>query len=234
MATVCAPAWSVGADVKGSGQIVKTSRSAPGFTGIAVEAPAKVTVVQVFDAGLAESIVIETDHNMIPLLETVVERGQLIIRFPRTSGSITTTVLNVTVTTRVIEKLAVAGVGTIISAKLQSTTLQCSIGGSGDVRIAQLQTDKLRVNVAGSGGFEAAGRAAEVDASIAGSGDIKAGKLAAERISISIAGSGNATVRANAALNVNIVGSGDVAYYGDARVTQALAGSGKVRQLRER
>jgi hypothetical protein len=227
-------AWGLGANIKGSGKIVKTSRSVTGFTGIALEAPAKVTVVQGNDASFVEGVVIETDDNIAPLLETVVERGQLIIRFARDPGSVSTKVLNVTVNARTIEQLAMGGSGSINSANLQSAALKCSVSGSGDIRIAQLQTGSLSVTVAGSGRFEAAGRADEIEASIAGSGDIKAGKLAAERVKLSIAGSGDATVRANAELTANIAGSGDVAYYGNARVTQAVAGSGTVRRVGER
>ncbi len=218
-------------DVKGSGKIIKTSRSLSGFTGISVQAPANVTVIQVSEPAAEQGVLIETDDNVAAVLETVVQGSQLIIRFAQMTGSVRATVLKVAVNARVIEQLAVAGSGTLVSAKLQSTALQCSVGGSGNIHIAQLQADRLRVSVAGSGEFEAAGRADEIVASIAGSGDIKADKLAAERISINIAGSGNATVRANTALTASIAGSGNVAYYGNARVTQSLAGSGKVRQL---
>jgi Putative auto-transporter adhesin, head GIN domain len=231
IAVAAAPVWGLGVDVKGSGNVVKTSRSVTGLTGIALEAPVKVTVVQGTDTAASEGVVIETDDNVAPLIETVVERGQLVIRFARGTGSVSTKVLNVIVNARTIEQLAVGGSGTITSAKLQSAALKCSIGGSGDIRIAQLQAGNLRVTVAGSGTFEAAGRADEIDASIAGSGDIKAGNLAAERIKLGISGSGDAVVRANSTLNVSIAGSGDVAYYGNARVTQALAGSGKVRRV---
>lgn len=226
-------AWSVGWGVKGSGKIVNIHRSVAGFTGIALEVPATVTVVQGNDASFAEGVMIETDDNIAALLETMVERGQLVIRFARDAGSISTKVLNVTVNVRTVEQLAIGGSGSITSAKLQSAALRCSIGGSGDIRIAQLQVNKLRVSVASSGDFEAAGRADAIDAAIAGSGGIKAGKLAAQRVKISIVGSGDATVRANAALTVNISGSGGVAYYGNPRVTQAVAGSGEVRRVGE-
>ncbi len=236
MATAAAStlAWSLGGAVKGSGKIVKASRSVAGFTGIALQVPATVTVVQGNDASFTEGVLIETDDNIAALLETAVERGQLVIRFARDTGSISTKVLNVTVNARNIEQLAISGSGDITSAKLQSAALKCSIDGSGDIHLAQLQVGKLRISIAGSGDFEAAGRADEIEASVAGSGDIKAGKLAAERIKISIAGSGDATVRANAALTVNIAGSGDVTYYGNPRVTQAVAGSGEVRRVGER
>jgi hypothetical protein len=234
VATAATLAWGLGGGIRGSGKIVQTRRSVAGFTGISLEMPATVAVVQGNDANFAEGVVIETDDNIAPLLETVVERGQLVIRFVRGTGSVSTKVLNVTVNARTIEQLAISGSGDITSGKLQGAALRCSISGSGDIHLAQLQVDKLRISIAGSGDFEAAGRADEIEASVAGSGDIKAGKLAAERVKLSIAGSGDAVVRANTALNVRIAGSGDVAYYGNPQVTQAVAGSGEVRRMGER
>ncbi len=220
-----------GPGVKGSGKIVKTSRSLGAFRGISLEAPAQVTLVQGGPGGL----VIETDDNIAPLLETVVERDHLLIRFARNAGPLSAQVLNVTISLPAgatpLESLAVGGSGVIKSALLTTPSLQCAIGGSGDIHLAQLQTDKFKVSIAGSGSLTAAGRADDMTANIAGAGDLKTGKLAAQHLKISIAGSGDATVWAKTGLNVSIAGSGDVGYFGDPAVKQSIAGSGNVRRL---
>jgi hypothetical protein len=223
-----ASAWSLfGAKVSGSGTIKTEARAVTGFNGISLSIPAKAEIVQ----GASEGISIDTDDNILPLIETVVEDGKLKIRFKDRDMSVSTKTLRMTINVKNIESLSVAGSGDIQAAKLQVTTLKTSIAGSGDVRITNLDADTLIVSIAGSGDFSAGGRANTMEGKIAGSGDIKTEKLATNNVKVSIAGSGDAKVWAKDTLKISVAGSGDVAYYGDAKVSQSVAGSGSVKRL---
>ena len=219
--------WPFGAGVPGSGHVSKTQRQVSAFKGVSLELPASVEIVQ----GEAEGLVIETDDNIAPLIETVVENGQLKIRWAQRFKSLKPTVLKLTVNVRALEQISISGSGDVNAAKLQSPTLEVRIAGSGDVRLAALQTDSLSVSISGAGDFLAAGRADSARYSIAGSGDLKASALASKNVRISVAGSGDAAVWASQTLNVSIAGSGDVSYYGDATVTRSVAGSGRIKKL---
>ena len=219
--------WSWGAKISGSGNIKTEARAVTGFNGISLSIPAKAEIIQ----GASEGISIETDDNILPLIETVIEEGKLKIRFKERNMSVSTKTLRMTINVKSIESLAVAGAGDLQAAKLQVTTLKTSIAGSGDVRIANLDADTLIVSIAGSGDFSAGGKSNTLEAKIAGSGDIKTEKLATNNVKVSIAGSGDAKVWAKDTLKISVAGSGDVAYYGDAKVTQSVAGSGSVRRL---
>jgi hypothetical protein len=219
--------WAPGTRVTGSGQVTKVQRQVSGFKGIALELPASVEVVQ----GETEGVLIETDDNIAPLIETVVENEQLKIRLAQRFTAIKPKTLKVTINARQIESLAVSGSGDIRSGKLKSASLATRISGSGDIHIASLDVDSLSVSIAGNGDFFAGGRADSVRTSISGSGDLKISTLAAKHVKLSIAGSGNAQVWASQALSVSIAGSGDVGYYGDASVSQSVAGSGRIKKL---
>lgn len=219
--------WGFGPRVVGSGQVTKTQRQVPAFKSLAMEVPANVEIVQ----GGGEGVVIETDDNIAPLIETVVERDELKVRLFKRSTSLKPTILKITVNARNMEKVSMSGYGKLNIEKLQTPSLEMHVSGSGDVRIAALATDSLAISIAGSGDFSASGRADAVRASIAGSGDLKLAKLAAKTVKISIAGSGSAKVWSSQSLDVSVAGSGDVAYYGDAAVTQSVAGSGSVKRL---
>ena len=219
--------WSWGAKVSGSGAIKTEARSVSGFTGISLNIPAKVDIVQ----GGSESVSIETDDNILPLIETVVEGDKLKIRFKDRNMSVSTKTLKMTINVKSLDSIAVAGSGDVHAAKLQVATLKTSIAGAGDVRIAALDADTLTMSIAGSGNFSAGGKANTVEAKIAGSGDVKIEKLAANNVKLSIAGSGDAKVWAKDTLKISVAGSGDVAYYGDAKVSQSVAGSGNVKRL---
>ena len=219
--------WSWGAKISGSGNIKTEARAVTGFNGISLSIPAKAEIIQ----GASEGISIETDDNILPLIETVIEDGKLKIRFKDRNMSVSTKTLRMTINVKSIESLAVAGAGDLQAAKLQVMTLKTSIAGSGDVRIANLDADTLIVSIAGSGDFSAGGKSNTLEAKIAGSGDIKTEKLATNNVKVSIAGSGDARVWAKDTLKISVAGSGDVAYYGDAKVTQSVAGSGSVKRL---
>ena len=219
--------WPFGASVSGSGHVSKTQRRVSAFKGVSLELPASVEIVQ----GETEDLVIEADDNIAPLIESVVENGQLKIRWAERIRTLKPTVLKLTLRARALEQISISGSGDVNAQKLQSPTLEVRIAGSGDVRLAALQTDSLSVSISGAGDFLAAGRADTARYSIAGSGDLKTGSLASKNVKISIAGSGDATVWASNALNVSIAGSGDVSYYGDAVLTQSVAGSGRIKKL---
>jgi hypothetical protein len=219
--------WSFGTQVVGSGQITQTNRQISGLKGLSLELPSNVEIVQ----GDTERVLIETDQNIAPLIETVVENGQLNIRSIPRSKSFKPTSLKITVYARTIERIAVSGSGDVRAGKLQSPTLEARFSGSGDIHIDTLDADSLTVAISGSGDFFAGGRANTVHLNIAGSGNVKADTLAAKSITLSIAGAGDAKVWASETLNVQIAGSGDVGYYGDAAVSQSVAGSGRVRKL---
>jgi hypothetical protein len=69
--------WSWGGrSVTASGNVKTETRDVTGFSGISLSLPAKVTIKQ----GNKEGVIIESDDNFLPLIETVVERGQLRIR----------------------------------------------------------------------------------------------------------------------------------------------------------
>jgi hypothetical protein len=229
-ATCMAWEWSWGGkSVTASGNVKTETRDVTGFTGISLSLPAKVTIKQ----GGKEGLTIEADDNFLPLIETVVERGQLRIRPTEKNMNFKgrSMKLNITVDVINIDSLSVAGSGDIVADQLNSPKLKTSIAGSGDVNIKALTADSVKASIAGSGDLNLGGSANEFEASIAGSGTVKADRLKAKSVVLKIAGSGDASVWATENMKLSIAGSGDVKYWGDAKVTQSVAGSGSIKRL---
>lgn len=216
--------WFSGKSVEGSGNIQKQDRPMSDYTSIDLALPATLELRQ----GDKEGVQVETDDNLLALVETVVENGHLKIRNAEKNTYPRTKVLNIIVYCKNLDKIAVSGSGKIWTDKLLAKDLQARIGGSGDIQIKSLQAGNLKVAIGGSGNFMAAGSATEFDGTIGGSGDIKVGKLEAKNVKIKIGGSGVALVWARDKLDVSIGGSGDVAYYGNPNITKSIGGSGKL------
>lgn len=219
--------WGWGKKITGSGNIKTESRTATGFSGIALAVAAKVELRQ----GNTEAVSITGDDNIVALVETVVEDGKLKIRWNERNISTSYKELKITIDAKTVESLSISGSGDINADSINAKDFSTSISGSGDVRIKTLSAEKVNAKISGSGDVTLGGKAGKFEGKINGSGDIKAGNLETRSASVSIAGSGNATVWANDALAVSVAGSGDVRYYGDATVSKSVAGSGSVKRI---
>lgn len=214
------------AQVQGSGDVTQQARAVGGFDGVALALPGQVEV----QSGAA-SVSIETEANLLPLIETVVEDGTLHIRAKK-GTAIRTRHLKVTVRTPALARLSVGGSGSIEADRVQGERMQLDLGGSGAIAIGQVDGARLAVSLGGSGGVKAgAGSVRSLSVSFGGSGKVDLGRVRSETASVSMAGSGDATLWVRDSLDINAVGSGDLAYYGNPRVDKTSIGSGSLRRL---
>ena len=216
------------ATTTGSGRSVAETRNVAEFQAIALAGSMDLVVRQ----GNTQSLQVEADDNLLPLLETVVETGRhgptLRVGWKRSTSINTRSKVRVTVVMPKLVALSAAGGGDMRIESFNTPSLQLAIAGSGDVKLAGLSTGELGVKISGSGDVSGDGSAAKLKVSIAGSGDVRLAGMKSEEASVSIAGSGDAAVNASKTLDVSIVGSGDVSYSGDATVKSRVAGSGSV------
>jgi hypothetical protein len=189
---------------RGSGDLITESREVSGFDEIAVLGSGKVIV----DVTGTESLTIEAEDNIMPLLETEVRSGRLELAV---EGNISPT-RDITYT--------------ITAATLQGVT----IVGSGDVTANGVDAAGFAVEISGSGDVSPAGTAAALSVDIAGSGRYHGEDLVVATATIDVAGSGDAVVNATDELDIDVAGSGNVEYIGNPTVAQSVSGSGEVRQ----
>jgi hypothetical protein len=220
--------WAWAAEpVRGSGAVQVQARSPGAFTAVHLSLPADV---EVRTAG-ADGLTIETDANLLPLIETRIVNDALEIRLVRGVTGTRPTVLRIVVNARHIDGLAVAGLGNIKAQALRTGALDLSVAGSGSITATSLLCENLHASVAGSGRITLDGTAPRLTASVAGSGDLAAGRLRSETATVNLAGSGGATVWPAATLTAALVGSGDLRYYGNPSVSTSAVGSGAVRRV---
>jgi hypothetical protein len=220
--------WFSAGQVQGNGNIKKQNREIGHFTGVAFSLPGNVELRM----GNTESITIETDDNLLPLIETVVEDGTLRIRTIKKNTGIETRHLKIVVQAKDIERLALGGSGSIDSDALKGKKVQIDLGGSGSINVKGVEADAMSVTLGGSGNLKAGGGATKkLSLSIGGSGEVQLAQIKATDVSVSIGGSGQSTVWATDALSVSIAGSGDVNYYGDPKTSKSVVGSGGLRRL---
>jgi hypothetical protein len=221
------PGWN-SERVQGSGNIKSETRAVGHFTGVAMSLPGKMEL----RIGNTEGLTIETDDNLLPLIEAVIENGTLKVRPARRNMNFDTRRLKVVVTAKSIDNLALGGSGSIDADALRAPKMHIDLGGSGSIKVKAIESESLSVSVGGSGDLKiGAGSAPKLSVSLAGSGDIDLARVQSIEATVNVAGSGDAKVAVRDSLNVAIAGSGDVNYYGDPKVSKSVIGSGGANRL---
>jgi hypothetical protein len=214
--------------VRGNGVMRTETRTVTGFTGVGLGISAKVEV----KLGATEGLSIEADENLLPLIETVVKRGELEIKPVRRNLSLDSRQIRIVVHAKQIEELEIGGAGTIAADAIKGSRLGMNIGGSGSIDVKRADVDKLAIVIGGSGDVKVgAGAARRLNITIAGSGDTDTRSLLTDDVDINIAGAGDAVVAARNSISVLVAGSGSVQYYGDPSIKQTVLGSGRVKRM---
>jgi hypothetical protein len=207
-------AWVAGCNslgspaVRGSGVVGTETRELSGFTEIRLSGTGEVTVEQ----GDTESLTVEAEDNILPLLESRVIDGRLMLGARDNVSVRPTRPIRYRVTLKELTGLGVSG--------------------SGSFKVQGVDTPRLAADISGSGSAKLAGRADDVRLSISGSGDYDAAGLASQTAEVVISGSGSATVNTSRRLVAKVSGSGSVHYLGDPTIEQHVSGSGSVKRHR--
>lgn len=222
LATVLLSACSGIFGERGSGDVITETRDVSGFDSIALEGTGTVQV----EFGDSESLVIEAEDNLMPLLSSEVRGGTLVLGATRTISPTEDIVYAVTAVG--IDSVDVAGSGDVIAPDVESDDFEAEVSGSGGVFLTDLDTDQLMLDVSGSGQIEVSGIAGSISVRISGSGGVDAEALAASTGTVSISGSGDAVVNVTDHLDAEVAGSGSIEYTGNPTVESEVSGSGKI------
>jgi hypothetical protein len=214
--------------VHGSGVSATEVRPAAGFSSIDLAGIGQVRVEQTG----RESVTVEAEDNLLPLLVTRVENGRLTLATKDNVNIRPTRPVVFHVTVARLEGVSVSGSGDVAIPSLQTPKLSAHISGSGTVRVDALDTERVDGHISGSGSARLAGRADDVGLAISGSGSYHAAGLQCRSASITISGSGSASVNATRDLSVDVSGSGSVQYLGEPQINTHVSGSGSVTRSR--
>jgi hypothetical protein len=206
------------------------------------------------EQGDTESLSIEAEDNIMPLLVTRVNGNELVLTTQPNQNINPTKPVVYNLTVKDLNALSLKGSGNITAEPIQSDKMDLSLQGSGNIKlkelnagdlsmeldgsgnidIDQLTTGTIRSSVNGSGDIQLAGTADSQDISFSGSGNYRAGDLESDSVQVDIPGSSDITVWVNKDLKANIDGSGTIRYYGKPTVNQTGNGSGKLISMGEK
>ncbi len=193
--------------ITGSGSVATEQRNVSNFFSVKVSGSSKVYITQ----GLSFNVTAKAYENILPVLQTRVENGVLIIDF-KNNSNITNDNSEINITMPGLSSLEVSGDGSIstLGTFTDINNLSVYLSGSGSISINKATPINYAVNISGSGNLNSFG-------------------VVAENAGVKINGSGNASLSITGSLNASISGSGNIYYKGNnVQVTSQVSGSGRV------
>ncbi len=213
--------------VKGNGQITSNEIILNDYKEMSIHGSKVVVYEQKADA--TPYIIIETDENIMPLLDIRSENGVLVIKNEK---NISPSSFKIYTNSTALEKVSSSGSSKIhLSGDINTPSLTVSVSGSGKVNGDNIICQDFRGTVSGSGNLKVNGSATNVRISTSGSGKVDVSEMPATTAECRISGSGTNIVNVSESLNASVSGSGKVNYIGSPEVNSSVSGSGKVRPI---
>ena len=188
----------------GSGTVRSESRDVHGFTSVQVAGSGDAVIQQTG----TESLTIEAEENLLPLITSEVSGGVLSLGTKPGASIDPTRPITYRVTMASLSGLSVSGSGSSSASDVKAGSLVVDISGSGTVTVTGT-ADAQQVRISGSGAY-------------------RGSQLPSRTATVQISGSGDADVNVRDTLDVQVSGSGTLRYTGNPQVSQSVAGSGKV------
>lgn len=204
--TTATPAARTVGGVVGSGTSSTEVRAVSGFSEVFVSGPADLVIHQ----DDTESLSVEAEDNLLPLLQSSVRGRQLALGPAQGVVLHPTRAIRYTLTTRQLSGLRMNGAGSIRADGVRAELLQVTLNGGAR---AQLE-----------------GTASRQDLMIAGAADYRADRLVSREADVEINGAGTVVLSVSDRLDATINGAGTVEYVGSPRVSQSINGLGTVRR----
>lgn len=188
----------------GSGNIKREKREVASFDSISTEGAFEIEVV----CQQSQSVEIEGDDNILPLISTEVSNNVLHIKSNRSHSP----------TRPITLKISAPEIKGINSA------------GAGSINVTNLKNERLEIELNGAPVIRVSGETKALDIDANGAGKIDTLKLRAARVVVDSKGVSNVEVHATEKLDVTVSGPSAVFYKGNPVVNQTVHGPGSVQK----
>ena len=189
--------------VAGSGAMKVEKRNVPAFTAVDTSGAYEVEIV----AQKEQSVEVEGDDNLLPLIKTEVKHGVLEISNER--GLSTRNKLHVRISVQQLDGIEASGASNITATNVKS--------------------DEFKIDSSGASELKVSGEAKSVSIDSSGAGNIDTKDLRSEKVNVSLSGAATAEVYATEELSASVSGGGNVDYYGNPKnVKEDKSGAGTI------
>ncbi|MGH8487878.1 MAG: head GIN domain-containing protein [Gammaproteobacteria bacterium] len=191
-----------GGSMIGSGNEGRETREVDNFTELELLGVGRIEAT----IGELQPLEVSGDDNILPLIETKVTDGRLVIRATRSI--------------RPVQPLIIKATASNLTAIM--------LGGAGEIATTGIANDNLRAILTGAGTVTLSGQTNHLALTLAGVGGADAHELVAKVVTVDMSGAGRIDVSPVVSLYVRITGAGTVSYSGEPTITEKITGVGKL------
>lgn len=196
--------------VRGSGMIVREERAVAGaFTRIESGGAWRIDV----RTGEPAAVAVEADENLLPLLETVVADGELVVRLRGGSVAPTQTP-RISVTMPRLDRVRIGGATKLAAEQLDGSDARIETSGAAEVSVADVQGAALTVTASGASEIRVAGRTRTANVTASGSSRFLSPAFVCARGTVELSGASRADFDVGESLDASLSGASRLLYGG--------------------
>lgn len=210
--------------VDGNGNVIKETREVKSFSAIHVGGAFNIILTQ----GDTESLTVEADENLQPIIRTQVRENTLEISSEENIRN--SKALNIYINFRDLDKMDISGACDISgTSPLRFDRLNFEASGASEIDL-ELTANFLLCDFSGASEINFSGQAGECEIEVSGASEISAYDLVVEELELRASGASDAKVHATKSLKVTTSAASSVRYMGDPVVDSNISGAGSLKK----
>lgn len=229
--------------IHGSENLVSEAREVKDFDKVVLAGFGSLNIVQ----AEKESLMVEADEEIMPLIVTEVRDGTLYIEMKKHVTHIhIPTDITYSLTVSKLDEIDLTGAGKITVFPLDVEHLRFNMSGAGKVKFHKCPVDsfvlsgagmvealnidvpELNITISGAAHLRVTGKADHQSVRIPGAGNYSGERLESKSSEVTLSGTGRAAVTATETLDATINGAGVISYGGNPTVTKRVRGFGSI------
>jgi hypothetical protein len=218
----------IGSYEKGNGNVISETRDLGAFNKISVGGNYEVTLKK----SDKNYLTITTDENLVPLILSKIENGELSISSKKNLINIKKTKLVIGYS--IINEVRAYGATLLNNEEtLESDNLYLNLEGAGMIDL-KLKVSNLDASLSGAGLVKCNGYATNSKIRLSGAGGLEAIGLETQNATITVSGIGSAKVNVKNELSAAIEGVGGIEYIGHpVKVNKNISGLGTIKEEKQ-
>lgn len=187
----------------GSGTMKLEKRDVPAFKAVDISGAYEVEIL----VQPQQSLEVEGDDNLLPLIKTEVKNG--VLRINNEESFSTRQKLRVRISVPSLEGI--------------------DASGASDIVVSNVKSDDFKIDASGAGKLQISGETKTLEVDMSGAGELDAKAFRAQKVTINSNGAAQADVYASEELNADVSGAGNVNYYGNPKtINEDRSGAGSI------
>jgi hypothetical protein len=215
-------AWGPFSGVQGSGVVKEETRQVSDFHRVRVRQGINVDVT----VGPRTSVVVSGDDNLLSMVKTEVENGELSIRVTSANGYSTKAGLTVRVTTPTLDGADAQSGAQLTLTGLSAPKVRISATSGAGVEARDVALAALSIDASGGANVRARGKTQQLEVNCSGGAALEAEDLVADGVRIEAGGGASASVNAAKRIDGDLSAGASVSVRGAPSVRNLETSSG--------